>query len=149
MGTAKMTTDIRTQLAALGTAERAAREKRYMKSEMRHHGVTVPQLRNFAKQYQKQFELNDVDQCIALASELWQTEWFEERTLAVLLCASVAEELKPDHVTNIFEAWMQDIRGWAHLDGLCSDVIGKIAKNHRELLPRVFSWRLEIGRAHV
>ena len=58
MATANMPADIRTKLAALGTAERAAREKRYMKSEMRHHGVTVPQLRNFAKQYQQEFDLN-------------------------------------------------------------------------------------------
>jgi len=142
METSEMIADIGSQLAALGTTVRAEQEKRYMKSAMRHHGVAVPQLREFARQYRQQFELNDADQCVALAAPLWQSEWFEERSLAILFCAGEAEELTPLQVTNLFEDWLQDIRGWAHLDSLCIEVIGKIGRNHKELWPRVFSWRL-------
>ncbi len=143
MSAVEIITEMKTRLAALGDEPRARKNKRYMKSDMQHHGLTMPQLRTLEAQLRLEFDLDNANEIVDLAERAWQSSWFEERTLAIILCGTVATTLQPRHVEDIFEGWLVDIAGWSHLDELTIKVIGVIGQNHPELWPRVFGWRLD------
>ncbi len=129
--------EVRAKLAELGTPERAAGEKKYQKSEMRHYGVTLPNLRKLAKSYK---HLDD-DTTLALVRALWDSDWYEDRSFAIILSGQIAKRLDAGHIRHIFEPWLADIAGWAHLDSLTAEVIGVIAQRHRDVMATIFGWR--------
>ncbi|MYF80060.1 MAG: DNA alkylation repair protein, partial [Chloroflexi bacterium] len=43
-----------TELQATGTIDRAVNEKRYLKSELRHYGVSVPVIRKSARRFARE-----------------------------------------------------------------------------------------------
>ena len=47
--------EIDRELRALGTAERAVQEKRYLKSALEHYGTTVPNIRSVAKSVRRRY----------------------------------------------------------------------------------------------
>ncbi len=82
--TAEAVNHLETAFAAVGTPERAAQEKRYLKSELTFLGATLWQTRAVVKDFAKANPL-DHDRLVALVTALWEARVFERRMAAVQL----------------------------------------------------------------
>jgi hypothetical protein len=73
---------IETELERTGSPERAAGEKRYLKSDMDFLGATLADIRRVARQTAKGL---DRDGAVDLVEELWSVPTFERRMAAALI----------------------------------------------------------------
>jgi 3-methyladenine DNA glycosylase AlkD len=117
------------ELRKLGTAERAAGEKRYLKSELVFLGATLGEIRGVAKSITRDEQLGH-DDLLALVQELWSKPVFERRMVAVILLELHTDELGPDDL-RLIEGLIRDSKTWALVDALAGDVVSAIAIRHR------------------
>jgi 3-methyladenine DNA glycosylase AlkD len=112
-------------LAAVGTPERAAGEKRYLKSELTFLGATVWQIRAEVKAAVSALPALDHELLAALAGALWSRPVFERRMAATVLLELRTDLLSADDLPLI-ERLLRESRTWALVDGLSADVVGAI-----------------------
>ncbi len=114
---------LRERLAVLGTPERAAGQKAYLKSDLVFLGVTVPEVRREVKTAVR--AVSGHDELFALADELWRQPVHEHRLAAV-----EALHQSPRHVTAAdlpwIEAHLRECHTWALVDPLAGWVVGEI-----------------------
>ena len=125
----KVARRIESELRRAGTPERAAGEKRYLKSDLTFFGARLAQIRAAAKAIARKGEL-DRGEVVSLATELWSKEIFERRMAAVILLELHVEALGPGDLDTI-EELVRESKTWALVDGLAGDVAGGIALRHK------------------
>jgi 3-methyladenine DNA glycosylase AlkD len=125
----KMARRIEAELRKVGTAERAAGEKRYLKSDLAFIGVTLGEIRSTTKSVTRNEQLGH-DDLLALVRELWSKPIFERRMVAVILLELHAGELGPDDLPLI-ESLIRESKTWALVDALAGDVVSAIATRHK------------------
>lgn len=129
---------LESDLRAIGTPERAEREKRYLKSELSFLGVTVWQIRAAATAVSRAEKL-DHDRLVALVGALWDTGVFDRRQAAVMLL-----ELNPTLLsrtdTPLLERLLRESLTWALVDGLAGDVVGRLNKGDPKMEPILDRW---------
>jgi 3-methyladenine DNA glycosylase AlkD len=127
------------RLRTLGTPERAAGAKAYMKSNLRFDGVTVPALRAEVRAFLKAQPEIDRDALVAISGALFATDHFELRTAAIELLAMRRALLVPRDA-----AWLIELarRGacWAHVDDLVTSVLDPLLDGDPSLSRRVRTW---------
>jgi 3-methyladenine DNA glycosylase AlkD len=168
-------------LRPLGDPERAAQEKRYLKSELDFLGVPLPVIRRVVVaaaaagpgqsdtaaagpgQSGAAGEHRDLgrDEVIAWALALWhggpprpkaqanprpkaqadQVLW-EQRIAAVELLSARVRDLTADDLDTV-DALIRAGAGWALVDPLAGDVVGKIALAHPEAWRRIDAWAVD------
>lgn len=116
---------IEAELARRGTPERAAGEKKYLKSDMRFLGATLADIRRVAKEVSTDAR-SDRIATIALVEELWREPVFERRMAAVLILQLAAQTLGSDEL-GLIERLIRGSRTWALVDVLSGDVVGEMA----------------------
>lgn len=121
------------QLRAQGTPERAAGEKKYLRSDLNFHGVTVPQCTVILKAWLKAHPSLKSDEMGALAAALWASDWHEERTLAIFLLEERRKLLTLDHLP-IIETMMREANTWAHIDEIAVHLVGALLDRHPEVM---------------
>jgi 3-methyladenine DNA glycosylase AlkD len=128
----------RARFSAAGTAERAAGAKAYMKSDLWFFGVDAAELRAASAAFCKEVPL-DGESLRAVARELFATDWFELRSVAIALL-----ERKRKLLEAVDAPWLIElVRAspcWAHVDFLVTKVIDPLVVANPKLLPRVRSW---------
>ncbi|HEX2069322.1 MAG TPA: DNA alkylation repair protein [Actinomycetota bacterium] len=125
---ARLARSIEAELKRLGSSERAAGEKQYLKSDLTFYGTTLGEMRRLAKEVSKSAEL-DHDDVIALSEELWSKPVFERRMIAVVLLELHARDLHPPDL-RLIERLIRESKTWALVDGLAGDVVGTMALQH-------------------
>jgi 3-methyladenine DNA glycosylase AlkD len=113
-------------LRPLGTPERAAGSKEYLKSDLEFFGVTVPDMRRVVTSALRGYPDLDGEAVLDWAVALWREPVFERRIAAVELLQQAAARLSGEHLATVEEL----IRGsftWALVDGLACNVAGAIA----------------------
>src|SRR5271169_6831030 len=73
--------------------ERAAKEKSYLKSPYKFFGVTVPFITRMAKDFKKTNRDMDKEFVFELGKRLWDSEYHQEKTLAIKLLQQYSEYL--------------------------------------------------------
>jgi 3-methyladenine DNA glycosylase AlkD len=128
------------ELRALGTAERAAQEKRYLKSDLEHLGVTVPALRKVVVAFlrvllraQPDFAHDDA---LELARTLWKKPIHERRAAAVEVLEFCKNLLRPEDI-DLIEDLLRESRGWALVDNLAASVAGDLVERFPKKLAAV------------
>jgi 3-methyladenine DNA glycosylase AlkD len=119
-------------LRASGGSERAVKEKAYLKSELEHYGVPVPEIRRATKAFAKQHPL-DHAALVRCVDELWSTQIHEARTAAVELLHHHLAELSPNDLPLI-ERLLRQCKTWALLDHLSVNTLGKLVGRHPALM---------------
>jgi len=114
--------DLSDSLVLHASSERAENEKRYLKSEIQHIGVRVPQIRRTARQFAHQNRHLNVSELFALVAELWDRDVYELRKLAVNILAARADSLGSAEVAAI-EALLRCCHTWALIDDLSINVV--------------------------
>ena len=133
------TRTIREALRALGTPERAAREKRYLKSDLEFIGVTVPDIRRVMRAAVKGQGNLDREPAVAWAAELWREPVHELRSAAVEVLRLAVRRLNANDLATI-ETLIRDSRTWALVDPLAGDITGTIALRDQRAWPRIDAW---------
>jgi 3-methyladenine DNA glycosylase AlkD len=115
---------IEAELRAVGTAERAVSEQRYLKSDLTFLGATVWQTRNVVKANSPTNEL-DHDHLVGLVEALWSIPVFERRMAAVIVLERHPSLLSAADL-GLLERLIRASKTWALVDGLAGDVVGGI-----------------------
>lgn len=103
------------QLLALENPERAAEAAAYHKAPRRYLGIKVPVLTSLATGWR---EGRTVEERVALADSLWQTNIHEARVAAAKLL--VQARIRPDDaVWALISSWVPQFDAWAIADHAC------------------------------
>jgi 3-methyladenine DNA glycosylase AlkD len=129
---------LRARLAALGSAERAEGQKRYLHSDLTHFGLRVSQIRETTRQLLHEQRL-PLPEDIELVEELWRQPVFDLRLAAVEVLAYRKRELDTSHLTLI-ERLIEHAGTWALVDPLATDVTGAIVQHHPEARAVLDRW---------
>jgi 3-methyladenine DNA glycosylase AlkD len=134
------------ELRAIGNPERAAAEKRYLKSDLEFYGVTVPELRRVVTAAAREHAAAghgarlSREAAVGWAVELWREPVHERRMAAVEVLQLALGQLRADDLTTV-EALIRESRTWALVDSLAGDIAGPIAlREPGEAWPRIDGW---------
>ena len=130
---------IAVELRAGGTPERAAKEKTYLKSELRHYGTSVPAIRAVAKATAREHPELVHDELVALVDALWAVPVHERRMASVELLDHYGDRLGPGDAA-LLERLLRESRTWALVDGLAASVVGPLVERHAELGAMLDRW---------
>ena len=125
----KVARRVEAELKKAGTPERAAGEKRYLKSDLTFLGTPLGDMRRLAKSTTNG-ERPGREELIYLVDELWRKPVFERRMIAVLLLELHARYLSPRDL-GLIERLIRESKTWALVDELAKHVVGGIALRHR------------------
>jgi len=117
------------QLRAAGTQERAAKEAAYLKSSLRHYGVTVPEIRTVVRPVAKQ--VVDHDQLMQLVTMLWdepRDEPVHERRFAAAVLLWQRLDLLSIADLGLIERLVREAETWALVDTLVPHPVGAIVE---------------------
>jgi 3-methyladenine DNA glycosylase AlkD len=102
-------------LRSLGTPERAAQEKRYLKSDLEFLGVTVPDMRRMVKAAARRYPGLDGVAAVAWATALWRDPVHERRMAAVEVLTLAARH---PAAWPLIDAWASDADFWIRRSAL-------------------------------
>ncbi len=123
------------QLRAQGDAKKAAEMAAYHKQTREIIGLANPQIDAFVKTWRAELSLDDR---LALASELWQSDVFEARIAAAKLL--VQARIAPDEAAwSLLQSWVPEFDSWAIADH-ASTAIAKRLVAQPARLNEVESW---------
>jgi 3-methyladenine DNA glycosylase AlkD len=111
-------------LARAGTPERAAAEKRYLKSDLAFIGTPIPAIERAVRAALSGGQPSH-DETVRLAIQLWAAPVFERRMAAVIVLQRSASLLSADDLP-LLERLVRESATWALVDGLASGVVGRI-----------------------
>jgi 3-methyladenine DNA glycosylase AlkD len=137
-------------LRALGTAERSAQEKRYLKSDLEFFGVGVPDLRRAVKAAVRDHLAADGQRgprldretAVAWALALWREPVHERRNAAVEILQLAAPTLRADDL-GVLEQLIRESRTWAYVDPLAGNIAGRIALRDSPSWTRIDAWAVD------
>ncbi len=112
-------------LAAVGTPERAEKERAYLKSDLRFYGATLPQTHRVVADAWHQHGALDHDTLIATVDLLWATGVFECRMAAEDLLDRGSAMLTRSDVP-LLERLLREAKTWALVDGLAAGPVGDL-----------------------
>ena len=127
------------ELRAAGSADRAAHEKRYLKSELEHYGVPVPEVRRIARAALREIPALAHRNLVAVVEALWRRRVHECRTAAVELLDHRSHLLEPGDI-ELVERMIRESKTWALVDGLAASVAGGLVERYPELRGRLDRW---------
>jgi 3-methyladenine DNA glycosylase AlkD len=126
-------------LRAVGTPDRAAQEKRYLKSELEFYGVTVPELRRVVKGVVRGYRGLDAAAMVGWAVALWRAPVHERRMAAAEILTLAAPRLAAGDLATV-ERLLRESGTWALVDGLAVNVAGAIALRDPASWPVIDRW---------
>jgi 3-methyladenine DNA glycosylase AlkD len=139
---AKLAAGIEVLLRELGKRERAIVEKRYLKSELEHFGVSVPDIRRVALRALKEVPEQSHDELIQLVRKLWSQPVHELRMTAVELLNKRADSLRASDI-KLIERLLRQSKGWALVDNLACNALGSLVERHPPLGEVLDRWSVD------
>jgi 3-methyladenine DNA glycosylase AlkD len=130
---------IEASLRGLGTPQRAASEKAYLKSDLEFTGTPVPAIRATVRAWCRARPDLTHAELIAVTEALWARPVHECRMAAVELLDANVGLLRPGDAALI-ERMLRTARTWALVDGLASNVMGELTERHPELTAVLDRW---------
>ena len=139
VNSAQQIKDLKISLKTLSNRDRAFGEKKYLKSTLRHYGVTVPRLRRLASNWISQNPQLTINQLVDFSNQLWDSPWHEERMLAMFILVQRKNELAYRHLPQI-EHMINTATNWAQLDGIAVWLVGSIIDSNKRTLNYLTKW---------
>jgi 3-methyladenine DNA glycosylase AlkD len=130
---------LQSSLAKVGTPERAAGEKRYLKSDLEHLGTTVGDNRAIVRAFAKEHSDLTHDQLCSLIRALWSRRIFDCRFACGLMLEAYPALVTPADLDMLKEL-ISDSSTWALVDLFAADVIGKLLLRHPDAAPQLDPW---------
>jgi 3-methyladenine DNA glycosylase AlkD len=127
------------RLREIGSPERAAGARRYLKSDLEFLGASVPEIRRELRAATKAIGQMTPRDLVTLAEVLWRRPIHERRLAAVLLLALHADLLVPADLDLLLRL-VRESRTWAYVDGLAGDAVGTLVLRHPEAAADLDAW---------
>ncbi|MGE0862901.1 MAG: DNA alkylation repair protein [Vicinamibacterales bacterium] len=127
---------IQALLAPLGTPQRAAGSKAYLKSDLRFLGNDTATLRQEARAWRAGHADWDIDALCGLTDALWRRGVFELRSFALVLLVTQQADLGPRHLPFL-ERLLRDSHTWALVDEIAPRLVGSLLSRHPREAGRV------------
>ena len=127
------------QFRALGTPARAAGEKAYLKSDLRFHGVTVPDVRRACLDFCHAQRGLDRERLRAEADALMATDFHDLRSAAVGVLERKRALLAPDDLPWLV-GLVRHTGNWAHVDWIATKLVGPLVTGHRRAPAFLRAW---------
>jgi 3-methyladenine DNA glycosylase AlkD len=128
------------ELCQRGTAQRAAAERAYLKSTLRHLGVPVADVRHLVRAWVRHHPILTADDLIAVADGLWAQPVHETRLAAIELLVYVPGAVTAARLPWI-EARLRECHTWALVDPLAGNVVADLAFREPDaVLPVLDRW---------
>lgn len=128
---AALVATIDTGLRTAANPGRAAKERAYLKSELHHHGTSVPAIRAVVEVAARQHPELVHDQVVELAEALWSEPVHERRVASVEVLDRYVDRLGPADAERL-ERLLRESRTWALVDPLAASVVGRLVERHPE-----------------
>jgi 3-methyladenine DNA glycosylase AlkD len=136
----RLATELEQRLIALGTPERADKERAYLKSDLRHLGVSVPAIRKATVDLLREHPGFERQGATALAEALWSEPVHERRMAAVEVLDARSSLLQPEDLP-LLERMVRESGTWALVDGLAASVLGALRERCPDAVePALESW---------
>src|SRR5947209_5771815 len=103
------------ELMALRKPDRAAAEKRYLKSDLVFLGVGVPGIRTTAKHAYHEHPALNRTSVLAVVTELWAEPVHERRMAAIEILGLYRDRLQPPDL-GLIERLIRESKTWAYVD---------------------------------
>lgn len=113
------------ELRTLATPERARNERSYLKSDLEHLGVRVPDVRRVTLNSTRARPPRQLEPTLEFADALWGTRVHELRMAAVELLIDRADLLSDEHLPYL-ERLVREARTWALIDGIAPGIVGRL-----------------------
>jgi 3-methyladenine DNA glycosylase AlkD len=130
---------IEESLRALGTPQRAASEKAYLKIDLEFTGTAVPATRAVVKAWGRAQPGLTGARLVAVAGALWARPVHESRLAAVELLDANPALLQPGDAALV-ERMLRTAGTWALVDGLAEHVMGGLTERFPELAATLDRW---------
>jgi 3-methyladenine DNA glycosylase AlkD len=131
--------ELEAELRSRGDPVRAIQEKRYLKSEREHFGVTVPGIRAAVVGWAQGRPGLARPDLLALVARLWDRPAHECRFAAVELLERFGPLLEPTDLAFL-QQLIRESGTWALVDGLAATVAGGLVELHPELAEALDAW---------
>jgi 3-methyladenine DNA glycosylase AlkD len=127
------------QLHELGNRERAAGQRRYLKSKREHLGVTVPDNRRAVRRLVVRHPEITHDGLLAFVQALWRSGPYDCRLAAVLALEARPDLVRPSDVP-LLRTLVGDAETWALVDPLAAGVLGRLILAHPDVAAELDDW---------
>lgn len=128
MSTAQALADeLEDRLRAVARPERADGERRYLKSDLDHLGVSVPEIRKAAKTVRRDRPDLTHDELVTLVEALWAPPVHERRMLAAEVL-DLANTALSANDSPLLERLLRESHTWALVDPLAIRVVGTLVE---------------------
>ena len=131
--------EMEAELRRLGSAERAAKERAYLKSSLEFIGASVPQTRAVVKAFWRSHRSLAHDDVVALATELWRKP-VHERRMATVELLTVYGDLLVATDMEWLEQLLRESGTWALVDSLAATVVGGLVERYPSLASVLDRW---------
>jgi 3-methyladenine DNA glycosylase AlkD len=132
---ARLEADLRTH----ADAERADRERAYLKSDLAHLGVPVPIVRREVRALLRAEPVADARDLIARVEALWSRGVHDLRLAGAELAAAEEQRIDPSELDRL-ACWLREARTWALVDVLAPRVVGPMLGRHPEVDDVLTRW---------
>jgi 3-methyladenine DNA glycosylase AlkD len=138
----RLVVEIDEDLRSRAVAQRADREKSYLKSRLEHYGVSVPAIRCVARSVHAGHPNLGHDELVALVTALWEVPVHERRMVAVEILDLYSSRLRPSDMPWL-ELLVRESRTWALVDGLAASVVGPLVEREPEAAAVLDRWAVD------
>ncbi|MDA8091875.1 MAG: DNA alkylation repair protein [Nitrospiraceae bacterium] len=119
--------------------ERAEKEKSYLKSPYKFFGVPVPFIEKMARDFKRENKGIDKKSLFGLVERLWNSEYHQEKTLAIKLLQQFNKHLDYESMPML-ERMLSDSTGWDHVDGIASHLVETVLRKDRKAYGYLKKW---------
>lgn len=135
----KLLLEFRAILNKLKNPQKAEREKAYLKSKYSFYGVSYWDLDSLVKDFRKKNPTLEKDRLFKLVNKLWQSNYHEEKTLAIKLLESYSSYLSLKDM-NLIEEMLEASLGWDHVDEISCHLVSAILAKNKKAFEYLKRW---------
>ena len=129
-------------LRSLGSRERAAGAKRYLKSDLDFAGTALPDIRRVVGAWLKDHRDLQRDDLVRLVRELWRRRLHELRAVAIILLQRRGSLLQAEDLP-LLESMLRRSYTWAYVDAIAVHVVGPLVERVPELATALDRWAVD------
>ena len=117
---------VRTLFAKKADSDHAAFHKAYHKSSKKFYGLRAVGLSEVFKSVFPKSNKLPKEEAMLLARELWESDWFEEQAIGIMLLERYVKEFTPADLPYLKKI-VGECEGWAMLDWISTHILGFMA----------------------
>lgn len=136
---AALVDELRQKLQAVGSAERAAGAKAYLKSDLEFYGVPSKPLRTAVRGLLAEYPDLEKTDLLGLVRALWGDPIFEMRGAAVAVLERRQQELEASDL-ELVETLLRGSHTWALVDWICTKVVAPVVSREPAAKDRLRRW---------